>query len=93
MLGSRIKEAPFRKVVEKLYNGMVEGRIQLEMEREKTSSPINSQGEEALWLSLCSALVKAQGLPIDESLLEVFINEKVYYLLNTLKYLEVMEML
>jgi hypothetical protein len=93
LLGERMQEAAFAGAVRRVNERVVEGRIQVEMGRERSSSPINSLDEEIVWLALCSAQVRAQGFAIDESLLEVFMNEKVLCMLNSLKYTEVVEML
>lgn len=51
-------------------------------------------GHNVIWLSLCSAkIMTGFGLPLNEWALEVFINEKLFHMINSLQYLEVYEIL
>lgn len=46
-----------------------------------------------VWLALCSAKMRQLDLPAKEELLETFVNKKLLYLVNSLVYAEVYELL
>lgn len=54
---------------------------------------IISMDHRIIWLVLCSAKVKAYQFPINEAIAEIFVNKELYFMLNSLKYLEVYEIL
>ena len=46
-----------------------------------------------IWFTLCSAKIKTYRFPINEAIAEIFVNKELYFMLNSLKYLEVYEIL
>ena len=52
-----------------------------------------SMDDNIIWLALCNAEVKKHGFSIDSSIVEVFINKKLFYMLNSLKYEQVYDIL
>ena len=60
-----------------------------ELDKEEEDSIIKSLDHRIIWLSLSSARIKIHGFMIDESIVEVFVNQQLYYMINSLEYQEV----
>ena len=93
ILDKRCGQAAFRGLVEEMNSSIVEREMERELECDHESSPVTSLDDNIIWLSLCSAQVKAQRLPINTSVVEIFVNKKLFFMLNSLKYEQVFEIL
>lgn len=62
--------------------------MSLELSR-SSGNLVKTLDQEVIWLSLLSARCKSFGCLIEESVVEVFINEKLLFMLNSLAYEQV----
>ena len=49
--------------------------------------------DRVIWLAMCNAQAKKHNLPINAAIVEVFTNNKLYFMLNSLSYEQVYEIL
>lgn len=89
ILGKRCGQAGFKGLIEEINSKVVEREMERELECSHEFGPVTSLDDNIVWLSLCSAQVKAQSLSIDTSLVEIFVYKKLFFMLNSLKYEQV----
>lgn len=85
LLGERCRSQELKPLLSKFNVNYIERRMALELSQ-PFESYLKTLDHEIIWLALLSAKCKSQGCQVDESIVEVFINEKLMFMLNSLSY-------
>ena len=78
--------------ISKFNRSYIESQMNQELQK-SDKSYIKSYDHRIIWLSLINAKAKSYGCAIDESIVEVFANERLLFMINSLSYSEVYELL